>query len=97
LWAALRTVYEILVQLRETPVATVALASAASMIIAVMIFPIGSPFLGIPTGALTWFFLGTLQKLAAGEVSGVKIEKDTTAQAAYPAKRFLYYRPKARA
>jgi hypothetical protein len=97
LWAALRTVYEILVQLRETPVATVALASAASMIIAVMIFPIGSPFLGIPTGALTWFFLGTLQKLAASEVLGAKIETKPPLAIDQQTKRFLYYRPKARA
>jgi hypothetical protein len=97
LWAALRTVYEILVQLRETPVATVALASAACMVIAAMIFPIGSPFLGIPTGALTWFFLGTLQKLADGAVRGATINAEPLDATAQPAKRFLYYRPKPRA
>lgn len=97
LWAALRTVYEILLQLRETQVATVALAAAACMVIAAMIFPIGSPFLGIPTGALTWFFLGTLQKLAHGEVRGAALAAAPAAAPAQPEKRFLYYRPKPRA
>lgn len=94
LWAATRSVLEILHRLRDTPIATVALASAACILIAIMIFPIGSPFLGIPTGALTWFFLGTLQKLADASVP----VPETAPGAAVPAttKRFLYYRPKAR-
>lgn len=92
LWVSGKTVYDILIELRGTSVATVALASAACIIIAIMIFPIGSPFLGIPTGALTWFFLGTLQKLAA-------VTSIDSANAApvptQPTKRFLYYKPKA--
>jgi hypothetical protein len=95
LWAAGRTVYDVLMELRETPVATVALASGACIVIAIMIFPIGSPFLGIPTGALTWFFLGTLEKLA------LVVSKETPAAQpvmdAAPTKRFLYYKPKGRA
>jgi len=94
LWAALRTVYEILMQLRETPVATVALSSAACIVIAVMIFPIGSPFLGIPTGALTWFFLGTLQKLAAEAAPAANLSEAAAGASAQSTKRFLYYRPK---
>jgi hypothetical protein len=94
LWAAARTVYEILIQLRGTTVATVGLACAACIVIAIMIFPIGSPFLGIPTGALTWFFLGTLQKLADGAVTGVPQTPAAPAAQQKPAKRFLYYRPK---
>jgi hypothetical protein len=94
LWAALKTVYDVLVKLRDTPVATVALASAACIVIAVMIFPIGSPFLGIPTGALTWFFLGTLQKLADGTVAA---PAHLLAAPEKPEKRFLYYQPKPQA
>jgi hypothetical protein len=30
---------------------------------AIISIPSGSPFLGIPMGALVWFFVGTLQKL----------------------------------
>jgi hypothetical protein len=94
LWAAAKTVYEILIQLRGSSVATVGLACAACIVIAIMIFPIGSPFLGIPAGALTWFFLGTLQKLAAGSVKGAAETPNSVVEPAKPAKRFLYYRPK---
>ncbi len=98
LWAATRTVYESLLKLRDSPVSTVALASAACIVIAIMIFPIGSPFLGIPTGALTWFFLGTLQKLAQGEVAGTVAAGTVAAEDdGKPRKRFLYYKPKRRA
>jgi len=91
LWTAAKTVYDILIKLRDSPIATVGLACAACIAISIMIFPIGSPFLGIPTGALTWFFLGTLQKLAADEIAatpartGIKTDK-----------RFLHYKPKSR-
>jgi hypothetical protein len=95
LWAAGATVYSVLKRLRESQVATVALASAACIIIAIMIFPIGSPFLGIPTGALTWFFLGTLQKLSDIEATSVTPTRVTTPSRS--TKPFLYYRPEKRA
>jgi len=40
------------------------LGSAVLLGPALVAFPIGSPFLSIPMGALTWFFVGTLHKLA---------------------------------
>jgi hypothetical protein len=96
LWSAGATVYFVLKTLRGSEVSTVALASAACIIIAIMIFPIGSPFLGIPSGALTWFFLGTLQKLADLEVAR-PAAKIAAAGAPKSTKRFLYYKPGGRA
>jgi hypothetical protein len=96
LWAAAKTVYDTLIQLRDSPVASIGLACAACIVIAIMIFPIGSPFLGIPTGALTWFFLGTLQKLAVGSVAGAATAAAVPEIESKPAKRFLYYKPKPR-
>jgi hypothetical protein len=50
-------------ELRETEISSVALASGACVVMAAISVPSGSPFLGIPMGAMTWFFIGTLQKL----------------------------------
>lgn len=63
LWRALRFVFGCLGRSRGADPSSVALAAAACLVTAIMTFPIGSPFLGIPSGALTWFFLGCLQKL----------------------------------
>ena len=60
-------------------------------------FPSGSPFLGIPLGVMTWFFLGTLQKLADEHAKGTFTETTTVPAApdenAAPAKKFYYYKP----
>jgi hypothetical protein len=77
LYEASRLILESLSRLRGTPAFTLALASATAMSTAVICFPIGSPFLGIPTGALTWFFLGTLHK--------VSLQYQTTAKPCAPA------------
>jgi len=69
LWAAARLVYEALNRPRDPAVDTVALGSAAIVTLAIISFPVGSPFLGIPTGALTWFFVGTLHRLLATPTS----------------------------
>ena len=50
--------------LRDSAASTVVLASATCFAMALSSFPSGSPFLGIPMGAMVWFFLGTLQKLS---------------------------------
>jgi hypothetical protein len=80
--------------LRDTPLAAVAMAAGTCVLFAVVSFPIGSPFLGIPMGALTWFFLGTLQKLQSGYASGI-IEGAVDQNPSEPqpvGKRFLYRR-----
>jgi hypothetical protein len=89
LYITCRTVYEALRRLQNTPVSSLALASAACVILAVVAFPIGSPFLGIPTGALTWFFVGTLQKLSDQHQPEAAPVPATNA-AAPSGKRFLY-------
>lgn len=93
LWVTLKTAKTHLLVLRDTPLGTVAMASASCFVMAVASFPSGSPFLGIPTGALVWFFLGTLEKLASEHAKGAWELPETTSPQA-PAKRFLYYRPK---
>lgn len=63
MYRCLRMVYEALNELRDTDISSIGLASGACVVMAAISIPSGSPFLGIPMGALTWFFVGTLQKL----------------------------------
>jgi hypothetical protein len=70
LYVVLREALRALKKLQGTPVSTVALASAACIVMAVAALPSGSPFLGIPMGAMVWFFLGTLMKLHDGHLAG---------------------------
>jgi hypothetical protein len=94
-WAALRTSYLSLKHLQGTPLSTVALASAACFVIAIGTFPIGAPFLTIPTGAMVWFFLGTLQKLSDEYQPHSIVQTEPIAAPGAAGKKFLYYRPKA--
>ena len=64
IYLAAKLVFDCLHALRDTPAASLALACGGVWIVTIIVFPIGSPFLSIPTGALTWFFLGTLQRIA---------------------------------
>lgn len=61
--AGLKDGLNVLRRHRSDPVGTMALASFCTFTIAVIQFPIGSPFIGIPLGILTWFFLGAALKL----------------------------------
>lgn len=61
--AGLKDGFEVLRRRRMDSVGTMALASFCTFTIAVIQFPIGSPFIGIPLGVLTWFFLGAALKL----------------------------------
>jgi len=93
MYQCLKLVYRSLEDLRSTPVSTVGLASGGCVVMAVISIPSGSPFLGIPMGALVWFFVGTLQKLTdeyrQGRLSGP--EQDAPVEPAKP-KRFLHRR-----
>ncbi len=95
LWVGMRTGYQHLKQLHDTPLGTIALPSAACFFMSVIGFPSGSPFLGIPLGVMTWFFLGTLQKLAEEQAKGTFTETapEPTTNPAPPTKKFLYYQP----
>jgi hypothetical protein len=55
IWHASKLSYQSLVEVRESNAGSVALASAACFVMALGTFPSGSPFVGIPMGALTWF------------------------------------------
>lgn len=95
LWAGLRSGYRHLKLLHQTPLSTIALPSAACFLMSVIGFPSGSPFLGIPLGVMTWFFLGTLQKLADQHAEKPAPESTPPADATPPApqKKFYYYQP----
>jgi hypothetical protein len=93
LYVACKAGYDALIRLRGTPVASLALASAACVLLAVVAFPIGSPFLSIPTGALTWFFAGTLQKLSHDYQASPPAPAPAQAPPTPSGKRFLYSRP----
>jgi hypothetical protein len=95
LWVSLRTAFRQLRTLRDTAVGPIALASATCFGLSVVGFPSGSPFLGIPMGAMTWFFLGTLGKLSDAHQKGTFTLKAPAGQAPEKARRFLYYRPPA--
>lgn len=100
LWAAGQLIYRSLTQLRGTSVDAVALASGACFLMGVGSLPSGSPFIGIPMGALTWFFLGTLQKLAdeyrqnSAKPMGPRTPAPDLSAPTKPKKHFLHYHPK---
>jgi hypothetical protein len=100
LFVGVRTCFRHLKLLHDTPLGTIALPSAACFFMSVIGFPSGSPFLGIPLGVMTWFFLGTLQKLADDHDKGLfapppALASDATSAPAIaaPQKKFLYYQP----
>lgn len=93
IFVALQETLTSLKELKDTPVSTVALACAACIVMAIASFPSGSPFLGIPTGTLVWFFLGTLMKLRDGQLTGqfdepVPVQESTESPA--PQKHFIH-------
>lgn len=81
MYRCLRLVYDSLEKLRDTEVSTVSLASGGCVVMAMISIPSGSPFLGIPMGALVWFFVGTLQKLTTeyenGTLEGIAEKSET--------------------
>ena len=95
IFVAVRNVLLWLHRFRETPVSTVALACAACIVMAIGSFPSGSPFLGVPMGAMVWFFLGTMQKLFDQHLRGALADEAPAAKPALRGKRFLHSRSKA--
>ncbi len=93
MYRCLKLVYDSLEELRETEVSTVGLASGGCVVMAIISIPSGSPFLGIPMGALVWFFVGTLQKLTdeyrLGTLAGVTAKPEAAPAAQ---KHFRYRR-----
>lgn len=63
LFAGMADGWSILRRRRQDPVGTLALGAVCAFAIATVTFPIGSPFIGIPLGVLTWFFLGAAIKV----------------------------------
>lgn len=93
-WVIMKTIFERLRELRETAVGDVALASAACVVMAIISFPSGSPFLGIPMGAMVWFFLGTFIKLSDDQRMGGlgPAEPRPAPGNPPPGKRYRYWR-----
>jgi len=94
MYRCLRMVYDALNELRDTEISSIGLASGACVVMAAISIPSGSPFLGIPMGALTWFFVGTLQKLLDDHRTGQLLAATAPTAAAAPpeAKRFRHRR-----
>ncbi|HSH94174.1 MAG TPA: O-antigen ligase family protein [Roseimicrobium sp.] len=93
LLVSMRVLRSSLELLKDSPLSTIALACASCVVMALASFPSGSPFLGIPMGALVWFFLGTLQRLA--DDHGLKEPSEPGDQDGRPAvkrKKFRYRR-----
>lgn len=63
LWTTGKLNWLYLRQHLSSPVGSLLLAGAINFYITVLCFPIGSPYIGIPLGMLTWFMLGGSQKL----------------------------------
>jgi hypothetical protein len=84
--------------LRDTPISVISLPAGIFFMQAVVTFPIGTPFLGIPYGALMWFFFGALSRLfkdyerflASGAVDTVTFREKFTSFIAAPKMRSLY-------
>jgi hypothetical protein len=64
-WVGIGDSYKWMATLRNTPLGIIGLPAGIYFILAVTSIPTGSPFLGIPTGALLWFFLGALSRLTS--------------------------------
>lgn len=94
LFECLKMVKKNLDKLSETPLATVSLASGACIIMAITSLPTGSPFLGIPMGAMVWFFVGTLQKLGDEYSKGTLTGIEQPEEAPPPDRRFRYFQKK---
>lgn len=90
MWQCLKLVYHSLEELRDTDVSTVGLASGGCVVMAIISIPSGSPFLGIPMGALVWFFVGTLQKLTEEHRKGSLQDPSKPVMPAAPMKHFRY-------
>ncbi len=93
IFAALKSTFRILNEMRDAAAGTVGLACAACIVMSLASFPSGSPFLGIPMGVLVWFFLGTLQKLSEDHAPGNLAAPQLSLAPPAPRKHFLHYRP----
>lgn len=88
-------------RLRDTPLSVISLPSGIFLLEAVVSFPIGTPFLGIPYGSMLWFFFGALSRLcldydaamATGRVDSVSFREKFTSFISQPKMRSLYRRP----
>jgi hypothetical protein len=67
--AGAREGFRILNRSANTSIETMALGAVSAFIIAMITFPTGSPFVGIPLGVMTWFFLGGLLRLDRDEAA----------------------------
>ena len=64
LWSGISASLRWMVQFRDTSLQTLAICSGSVFMIASINIGTGSPFLGVPGGALTWFLLGAMNRLA---------------------------------
>jgi len=63
-WASAQSMYIAVRDTEKSPSAMLVLASATNLWISILFVGVGSPFVGIPTGVLVWFFVGAAQRLS---------------------------------
>jgi hypothetical protein len=63
-FAGIRDSLRWMLRFRNTSLQIFSICAGAVFVIAVINVGTGSPFLGVPGGALTWFFLGAMSRLA---------------------------------
>jgi hypothetical protein len=74
LYTATKNAGQWMTRFRNTALHTMVLCAGANFTVAVLTVVTGSPFLGIPTGAISWFMLGAVSRL-------VKLHDDLQKQA----------------
>jgi hypothetical protein len=92
MWIGVRDAFMWMSRLRDTPLSVISLPAGIFFVVAASNFPTGSPFLGIPFGAILWFFLGALGRLTADYDRMIK--DGDTQSAAFQEKFLSFITPK---
>lgn len=80
-YVGLTDAYRWMSKLRGSPLGVVGLPAGSMFILAAMQLLYGSPFLGIPSGVLLWFFLGSMRRLVEDYDKLVEVVGQETADA----------------
>ena len=79
-------------QLKDTQAHPLAIGCLSILVPTIIACPLGSPFLGIPSGPMVWFFLGTIQKISSfpGDAG---VEPTPGRPPGVAGKKLFYHRP----
>lgn len=82
-WAGLRDAWDSGKSLRGTPLGDLTFAGISALAVQLVTWPTGSPFLGIPYGALLWFLYGATTRLAHDHQRAAPPDKAAEAAAGF--------------